>query len=231
MELLQSDKEVEQVLLQAASTGEAISAIRKICSEKDIPVKTVPPEKLSRLTGGNHQGVIAFTSPVRFQQLEDIVQHTIEQGEAPLILLLDHITDMGNFGAICRTAWAAGVHAIVIPTSGAAPVNGDAIKASAGALQMLPVCRVARLEDALDYLRLNGLLIIGAAAEGNTTPAQTDFSIPCAIVMGSEDEGISPGIRPQLTATVAIPMQRPFDSYNVSVACGMLLYECMRQRQ
>lgn len=231
VELLQGEKEVEQVLLQAAGTGEAISIIRKICSERNIPVKTVPPEKLSRLTGGNHQGVIAFTSPVRFQQLEDVVQLTIEQGEAPLLLLLDHITDIGNFGAICRTAWAGGVHAIVIPTTGAAPVNGDAIKASAGALQQLPVCRVDRLEDALDYLLLSGLQIVGAAAEGNTTPQQIDFSLPCAIVMGSEDEGISPSVRSKLTELVAIPMQRTFDSYNVSVACGMLLYECMRQRQ
>jgi len=230
IELLKSDQQIEQILMQGGSTGDAIQEIRRIAKSGDIPIKTVPQEKLNRLTGGNHQGVIAFTSAIKFQQLDDIVLHVIEQGESPLILILDHITDIGNFGAICRTAWGAGVHAILIPTVGAAPVNADAVKTSAGALNEIPVCRVKNLAKAIDDLKMHGIRIIGANANSNVSASQEDMDLPLAIIMGSEDEGISYELEKLIDQHVKLPMARNFDSYNVSVACAMLLYEVMRQK-
>ncbi|HAE13915.1 MAG: 23S rRNA (guanosine(2251)-2'-O)-methyltransferase RlmB [Chitinophagales bacterium] len=229
-ELLQGDKEVDSILIQTGAQGDVLKQIRQLAVMKGVPVKSVPVEKLNRLTGGNHQGVIAFTAAISYVSIADLLPLIIESGEVPLIIVLDGITDVGNFGAIARTAWAAGAHALVIAGTGAAPVNADAMKASAGALQEIPVCREAILATALETIQLHGLAIYGADAHASAIPATTDLSIPCAIVMGSEDRGISSEARAMLTETVSIPMARDFDSYNVSVAAGMLLYEAMKQR-
>lgn len=231
LELLQSDKEVDSVFIQGGTQGDILMEIRKAATLREIPLKTVPVEKLNRLTGGNHQGVVAFTAEVEYVNIEDLLPYIIEQGETPLFLILDGITDIGNFGAIARTAWASGVHAVIISTYSSAPVNADAIKASAGALNDIPVCRTQQLGKTIDYLLLNGLQIIGAEATAREKPSDLDLTLPCAIVMGGEDHGISDEVKSLLTARTAIPMVRKFDSYNVSVAAGMLLYEVMRQRK
>jgi len=230
-ELLNSDKTVDKILLQQSASGDIIPMIKQKAVEKVIPLQYVPVEKLNALTGGNHQGVIAFTAAISFQSIEDVLPFVIEKGETPLILILDGITDVRNFGAIARTAWASGVHAIVIPAHNAAPVNSDAIKASAGALQQIPVCREKNYEAVLKYLQLNGLQIIGADANAAKFIYDTDLNIPTAIIMGSEDEGISHISRKYITSTVKIPLRNNFDSFNVSVAAGMILYEVMRQRR
>ncbi len=230
-ELLNSDKTVDKILLQQSASGDIIPMIKQKAAEKVIPLQYVPVEKLNALTGGNHQGVIAFTAAITFQSIEDVLPFVIEKGETPLILILDGITDVRNFGAIARTAWASGVHAIVIPASSAAPVNSDAIKTSAGALQQIPVCREKNYEAVLKYLQLNGLQIIGADANAAKFIYDTDLAIPTAIIMGSEDEGISYISRKYITSTVKIPLRNNFDSFNVSVAAGMILYEVMRQRK
>jgi 23S rRNA (guanosine2251-2'-O)-methyltransferase len=230
LELLQSEKDVDSLLLQSGAQGDIIFQIREIAGLRHVPIKSVPPEKLNRLTGGTHQGVIAFTAEVSYVEIEDLLPMVIESGEAPLFIVLDGVTDIGNFGAIARTAWAAGAHAIIISSLGAAPVNADAVKASAGALQDLPVCRTDNLAATLAYLQLNGLQIYGADAHASLTPAETDLTLPSVLVVGSEDNGISLNIRSLLTDTIALPMGRNFDSYNVSVAAGMLLYEVLRQR-
>ncbi|MEZ5014853.1 MAG: 23S rRNA (guanosine(2251)-2'-O)-methyltransferase RlmB [Chitinophagales bacterium] len=231
VELLQSDKEVDTLYIQQGATGVIIQEMIRLAQSRHIPVKQVPAEKLSRFTGGNHQGVIAFTTDIAFEHIEDVLPFIIEKGEVPLLLILDGITDVGNFGAIARTAYGAGVHAIVIMAQHAAPVNGDAIKASAGALNNMTICREKNLDQVLQFLILNGMQIIGLDAQATTPVFQVDLTLPTALVMGSEDTGISSSARKFISHTVHIPMQNAFDSYNVSVATGMVLYEVMRQRR
>ena len=230
VELLMRESPVDKILLTKTAQGDIIPQIKHLAGEKQVPVQYVPVEKLNQLTGGNHQGVIAFTAAVAFQKIDDILPFIIEKGEVPLILILDGITDVRNFGAIARTAYAGGVHAIIIPAHHAAPVNSDAMKTSAGALAEIPICREKNYELVLKYLKLNGLHIIGADAHADKFIYNSDLSVPTAIIMGSEDEGISAISRKHLSETVKIPMQNSFDSYNVSVAAGMIIYEVMRQR-
>ncbi|MFN3940276.1 MAG: 23S rRNA (guanosine(2251)-2'-O)-methyltransferase RlmB [Chitinophagales bacterium] len=230
LELITTSKPVDKILMQQGAHGDVISEIRKTAKEKGIPVKVVPEEKLKSITNANHQGVIAFTAAVAFQKLEDILPFVIEKGETPLILILDSITDVRNFGAISRTAYASGVHAIVIPFMDTAPLNSEAIKASAGALQNIPVCRAKNLQAVMDYLELNGITIIGTDAQSTTSIYQVDLTVPLAFILGSEDTGISYVLQKRFIYSASVPMARPFDSYNVSVAAGMILYETMRQR-
>ncbi len=230
IELLESDQTVDKIYLLHTAQGDVIPAIKRKAAEKEIPIQYVPVEKLNALTGGNHQGVIAFTSEIDFLKIEQLLPHIIESGETPLILILDGITDVRNFGAIARTAYASGVHGIVIPSDHSAPVNGDAIKTSAGALQHIPVCREKNYEAVLKYLKLNGIQLLGSDTHADQLIGECDLTIPTAIIMGSEDEGISAISRKYLTTTIRIPMYHSFDSYNVSVATGMILYEAMKQK-
>ncbi len=231
IELLNSDQTIDKIYLLGTAQGDVIPEIKKLAAEKEVPLQYVPVEKLNTLTGGNHQGVIAFTSEIDFLKIDQLLPHIIESGETPLLLVLDGITDVRNFGAIARTAYAAGVHGLIIPAQHSAPVNGDAIKASAGALQRMPVCREKNFELVLKYLKLNGIQLLGTDTKAEHFISESDLTIPTAIFMGSEDEGLSAVSRKYLTGTVKIPMINPFDSYNVSVATGMILYEAMRQRK
>ncbi|MFN0276151.1 MAG: 23S rRNA (guanosine(2251)-2'-O)-methyltransferase RlmB [Chitinophagales bacterium] len=230
LELLNSERPVDKIILQNGIAADVISEIKKFAYQKNIPVKNVPVEKLNTLTGGVHQGIIAFTSEIEFASIEDVLPYVIEQGKTPLLLILDSITDVRNFGAIARTAYAAGVDAIIISTHDAAPANAEAMKASAGALAKITVCREKDFQQALDYLLLNGIQIIGTDSNAETKCSAADFTIPVAIILGSEDEGISSSLRKYISTNVKLPMQKKFDSYNVSVSAGMVLYEVMRQR-
>ena len=230
IELLESDQTVDKIYLLHTAQGDVIPAIKRKAAEKEIPIQYVPVEKLNALTGGNHQGIIAFTSEIDFYKIDQLLPHIIEKGESPLLIILDGITDVRNFGAIARTAYGAGVHGIIIPADHSAPVNGDAIKTSAGALQHIPVCREKNYEAVLKYLKLNGIQLLGSDTHADLLIGDCDLTIPTAIIMGSEDEGISAISRKYLTSTIKIPMYHSFDSYNVSVATGMILYEVMKQK-
>lgn len=231
IELLQAARPIDKILIQQGAHGEAVQTIRHLAKVMEVPVKTVPEEKLKSITGGIHQGVVAFTSPVAFQRIETLLPFIIETGATPLLFVLDGITDVRNFGAIARTAYASGVHALIIPYSDTAPVNAESVKASAGALYQIPVCREKNLEAVADFLELNGIALIGTDAKAKQRVYDLDLTAPLAFVMGSEDTGIRHVLRKRLTHTASIPVMHSFDSYNVSVAAGIVLYECMRQRQ
>jgi len=199
--------------------------------EYDVPLQTVPIDRLNRITRKNHQGVIAFQSRISYHNIEQILPGVFESGKTPLILILDHITDVRNFGAIARTAECSGVNAIVIPSKGSAAVNEDAMKTSAGALNIVPVCRARNLEDTMRYLKDSGLKIIAASEKGNMTHFDEALDMPLAIIMGSEDTGVSAKLLKISDSLLRIPQVGQIGSLNVSVAAGVLLFEVLRQRK
>ena len=227
LEALRSDKDVDKILLLRESTHTEVELLAR---EKGVQIQRVPIEKISRITTKNHQGVIAFISAVNYAQMANILSETFEKGENPLLLVLDRITDVRNFGAIARTAECSGVQAIVVPSHGSAPVNPDAMKTSSGALNYMPVCREAYLGTAIDYLLQSGVQVVVCSEKTESKIYDVDFTLPTAIVMGSEEDGISDSIIRRANHVVAIPMQGQVGSLNVSVATGVILYEAVRQR-
>ncbi len=230
-EAIRAGKPVEKVFFQQGIRGEMEKEVRHLTKEYGIPLQVVPREKLNKMVRGNHQGVVAFLSLVEFQSLEDVLPFVFEQGETPLLVLLDSITDVRNFGAICRSAECAGAHAVVIPQSGSAPANEEAMKASAGALARVRVCRVRSLFSTVEWLQESGVQVVATALSDRSVPVfEADFSLPTAILMGSEGEGVHAKLLKMADAVVKIPQATDFDSFNVSVATGIVLYEAMRQR-
>lgn len=230
MEAISSGKTVDKIFLQRNLRNERINEIIQAAKENEIPVQLVPEEKLQRLTTKIHQGVVAFLTGVNFFKLDDVLAQTYERGETPLILIADKITDVRNFGAIARTAYACGVHAIVIPFSGAAALNEDAVKSSSGALNKINLCREKDLVRVVKELRLNGIQTLAADGKAGKFVHEADLKIPTAIIMGSEGEGIENNLLRLVDEIVKLPMANNFDSFNVSVATGMILYEAMKQR-
>jgi len=230
LEAIQSGKSIEKIIVKPGLQGELYNELFKEINKHNIPVQKVPPERLHHYSTGNHQGVIALISPVDYQNLEVLISNAIQEGREPLILVLDGITDVRNFGAIARTAECAGVEAIVIPEKGSAPINGDAIKTSAGALYRIPVCRVPKLWYSMKFLKETGFQIIGASEKGNTDYRDSDFKGKTAIVMGAEDKGISSQIQKMCDVLVSIPLKGEIGSLNVSVAAGILLFEAQKDR-
>jgi 23S rRNA (guanosine2251-2'-O)-methyltransferase len=231
IELLQSGQAVEKVFIVQEMRGEQEKALRSLCKETGVPLVATPRERLAKLVKGNHQGVVAFLSPVTYQNIADVLPLVMESGQVPLLIILDHITDVRNFGAIARTAWCAGAHALIVPASGAAAMNEDAMKASAGALSHIPVCREKSLFNCMDYLKDSGVHIVATALHHTAIPLwEVDFSVPTAIIMGSEGDGIHPKLLKESDQVTMIPQSNSFDSLNVSVATGMVVYEAMRQR-
>ncbi|MCF8238596.1 MAG: 23S rRNA (guanosine(2251)-2'-O)-methyltransferase RlmB [Saprospiraceae bacterium] len=229
LEALENGLAVDSVWMSRGSQGPAEAKIRERCREQRIPIKLVPPAALTRIWNGNHQGVIAWRSAVPFYRIADLVPAVYEKGETPLFIMLDGVTDVRNAGAIARSALAAGAHGMIIGTRDVARFNEDAVKASAGALLHLPVCREA-LPYAIDILRQSGVQVIGAALEHSVVPAKLDLTIPVCLLMGAEGSGIDADLLKSLDHRVRIPQSVEVDSYNVSVAAGILLYEAMRQR-
>ncbi len=230
LEALEGDKQVDRIFLKKGASDEFVAQLRLLARQKGIPVNMVPIEKLNRLTRKNHQGVAAFVAPIQFYQIEDVVSQVFDDGEIPLIMVLDGITDVHNFGAIARTAWCTGCHAILIGMRDSAPVNGASIKASAGALLEIPVCRSYSIGKSLRQLQEYGFRIYGAEATGSKSLESAELNIPLAFVMGAEGMGIDDESKRYCDEHLSIPMLRKFDSYNVSVSAAMLLYETMRQR-
>lgn len=227
-EALNSEAVIDRVFVEKGKTG--LDAIRQQCQELEIPVMIVPSFKMDRLTRKNHQGVVAIVSPVEFSDLDEVVTRAFENGETPLVLVLDGVTDVRNFGAIARTAECAGVHALVIPQRNAAPINEDAIKTSSGALMRIPVCREKSLRRTMESLQNFGLKVVAVTEKGKESLFQTEMSGPLALIMGAEDTGISNELIRTADHLAMIPMSGVTSSLNVSVACGVALYESVRQR-
>jgi 23S rRNA (guanosine2251-2'-O)-methyltransferase len=228
LETLKSEKEIDKILLHKDS--KSFEEIEILARERRVPIQKVPIEKLNRVTMKNHQGAIAFVSAVNFAKLGNVVSDAFESGKVPLVLILDRITDVRNFGAICRTAECSGVDAIVLPVRGGAQINGDAMKTSSGALNYVPVCREFDLRGTLEYLRNSGFQIISCTEKSTDSYFSPDYTLPTAIVMGSEDDGISEELLMISDHKVRIPLSGKVESLNVSVACGIVLYEAVRQR-
>lgn len=227
MEALRSGKIPDKVLIKK---GLQIDELFSLMRKHQVVRQDVPLEKLNKITNAPHQGVIAFMPAIEYQQIDDIVPFLFEQGISPLIVVLDRITDVRNLGAIARTAFCAGAHAIVIPSRESAMVNEDAIKTSAGALHHIPVCRVHHLYETLTYLKDAGIRLISVTEKAKINHFDADFQGPVALVMGSEDEGIAKDILRLSDERVRIPILADLDSLNVSVATGIVLYEAVRQR-
>lgn len=230
LEAIEAGKTIDKLMIQKGLHGELYHELLEKATEYGIPMQQVPLQKLNRLTGKNHQGVFAFISPIDFHKLEDVLPSIYEAGKNPLILILDRISDVRNFGAIARTAECTGVDVIIIPEKGSASVNEDAIKTSAGALYQIPVCKVKSLKETIKFLQLSGISITCASEKTSDTIYDMDFSLPTAIVMGSEDDGVSNELIRISDNLAKLPMYGEIGSLNVSVACGAFLYEVIRQR-
>ena len=230
IEAIKSGKEIEKIFIQNGLRGDIYIELFQILRDNDVHSQYVPVEKLNKLIPKNHQGVVAYTSIISYTKVESVIPFIYEQGKTPLILILDRITDVRNFGAITRTAECAGVDAIIVPTRGSAQINSDAVKTSAGALHKIPVCKSDNLKETIDYLKKSGLQIIAATEKTDDYYYKTDFLAPTAIIMGSEEDGVSPEYIRLSDHKVKIPLSGDIESLNVSVACGVILYEAIRQR-
>ena len=230
IEAINARETIDKVFLQKGLKGELFTELESLLRKKSINSSYVPVEKLNRLTKNNHQGVVAQISPIEFHDLENLVLSVMESGKTPLFLLLDQLSDVRNFGAIIRTAECTGVNGIVIQKKGGAPVNGDTIKTSAGAVFKVPICKVDHIKDAVFYMQASGIKVIAATEKTNNTLYDVSFKEPCAIIMGSEDRGINPSILKVVDDKAKLPLLGDIESLNVSVACGAFLYEAVRQR-
>ncbi len=227
---MQQGLQLERIYMSSTVHGEVIEEIKQLALQYLVPINKVPVDKLNSFNVSNHEGCIAVKAKVQYQDLQQVISFTVEQGHIPLFLLLDGITDVRNIGAIARTALCCGVQAIIIPEKGVGALNEDAITTSAGALEKIAVCRVNSLMKAVDELHLNGIKVFASEMTASTSIFDVKFSEPCAIVLGSEDKGIYPALMKICDETFKIPMQGDFESLNVSVAGGMILFEAMRQR-
>ncbi|OBQ56023.1 23S rRNA (guanosine(2251)-2'-O)-methyltransferase RlmB [Tamlana sp. s12] len=231
IEAINANQTIDKVFLQKGLQGDLFSELETLINKKSINKSYVPVEKLNKLSKGNHQGAVAQISPIAFHDMETLVSNVIESGKTPLFLLLDQLSDVRNFGAIIRTAECTGVDGIIIQKKGGAPVNGDTIKTSAGAVFKVPICKVDHIKDAVFFMQASGIKVIAATEKTNDTLYDVSFTEPCAIVMGSEGRGINPSIIKVSDAKAKLPLLGEIESLNVSVACGAFLYEVLRQRR
>ncbi|RYZ21218.1 MAG: 23S rRNA (guanosine(2251)-2'-O)-methyltransferase RlmB [Chitinophagaceae bacterium] len=230
LKALEEGQSLDRIFLQKNAPAQLQGEMRKVSEKHGVPVNYVPVEKLNGYNAGDHGGCIALISRVQYQDLQQVISWVVEKGETPLFVILDGITDIRNIGGIARTAWSMGVHALVIPDKGVGALNEDAMLTSAGALEQITVCRVNSLMKAVDEMRLNGIRVLASEMEATTTVFDIDFKEPTAIVMGGEERGIHPALRKICDEQFRIPMPTEFESLNVSVATGMILYEAMKQR-
>ena len=230
IEALESDTRIDCVYLQNGLGGPLAGTLKGLIRDKGIPFRFVPVEKLDRLAKGHHQGVVALISPIVYQQASNLIPKISEGEKVPFLLMLDHVTDVRNFGAIARTAECAGVDAVIIPTRGSAQVTDDAVKTSSGALLRLPVCREDNLKTTLNLARQCGFRIVAATEKGATDYLTVDFRKPTLLIMGAEETGISPELLKLADARAKLPILGQVQSLNVSVAAAVFMYEALRQR-
>ena len=230
IEAMMAGQAIDKILFQRNVSGESIGEIRKLAKERNIPIQQVPPEKIHTITRANHQGVIGFTALIEYLELQQVIDHVVSSGVAPLFLMLDGITDVRNIGAMARSALCCGAQVMIIPDKGVGALNEEAMKSSAGALSNIQVCRVGSLLKAIDELHMNGIKVFTSQLNATKRVFELPFSEPCCIVMGSEDKGVQPYISKAADEHFSIPMAAGFDSFNVSVATGIILYEAMKKR-
>ena len=230
IEAVNSKEEIDKVFLQKGLKGDLMKELEGLLRRNEINTVYVPIEKLNRLTKNNHQGAVANISPVRFHSLEELVERANTKDTPALFLLLDQLSDVRNFGAIIRTAECTGVDGIIIQKKGAAPVTADTIKTSAGAAFKVPIAKVDHIKDAIFFLQASGIQVVSATEKTNDSVYDISFKVPIAIVMGAEDQGISPSILKASDYCAKLPLLGEIGSLNVSVACGVFLYEALRQR-
>ena len=230
IEAILAGRSIDKILFQKNISGDSIGEIRRLAKENNIPIQQVPPEKLHSMTRANHQGCIAIAGLVKYLELQQVIDHVVSSGETPLFVMLDGITDVRNIGGIARTAVCCGAQAIIIPDKGVGALNEEAMKSSAGALEKINICRVGSLLKAVDDLHWNGIKVFASVMNADTKVFEVNFKDPCCIVMGSEDKGVQPYLSKSADTVFSIPMAGQFDSFNVSVATGIILYEALKQR-
>jgi len=231
IEAIKSGENIDKIFLQKGLKGELFMELERLIKKEQLNSAYVPIEKLNRLTKKNHQGAVAQIAPITFYDIEDLVLEVMESGKTPLFLLLDQLSDVRNFGAIIRTAECTGVSGIIIQKKGGAPVNGDTVKTSAGAIFKIPICKVDHIKDAIFHLQASGIKVIAATEKTDHLLYDVSFNEPCAIIMGSEGRGINPSVLSIVDAKAKLPILGEIESLNVSVACGAFLYEVVRQRR
>lgn len=229
-ELITSGKPIDKIMVQKGPQAPTIKDMLSEAAHRGVYVQQVPREKLNRIVRGNHQGLIAFISPIEFQPLDEVVQRVFESGEAPFLLMLDGVTDVRNFGAIVRTANSVGVHAVIVPKKGSSAVNEDAVKTSAGALLHTPICKVDNLFNAQKQLQQTGVTLIGITEKTETSLFDLEYEGPICIIMGAEDTGLSNASLKNADLLGSLPMKGKVESLNVSVAAGVSLYQALIRR-
>ena len=230
IEAIESGRPIDKIMFQTGVSGDSIGTIRQLAREHNIPIQQVPAEKLHGLTKANHQGCIAIAGLVQYLDLQQVIDHVVSAGETPLFVILDGITDVRNIGAIARTAVCCGAQALIIPDKGVGALNEEAMKSSAGALEKIQVCRVNSLMKAVDTLHLNGIKVYASEMTATKKVFELPYTEPCCVIMGSEDKGVVPGLIKICDEVFKIPMTGSFESLNVSVATGIIMYEAMKQR-
>lgn len=230
IETIESGKEIDKLLIQKGLSNDLIKELVKVSKTYKIPFSNVPIEKLNRITRKNHQGAIAFISSIQYASLDNVISDAYQKGKEPLLLILDRVTDVRNFGAIARTAECAGVDAIIVPSRGAAAINADAMKTSAGALNYIPVCREDNLKFTISYLKQSGISILACTEKAHDSIYKADFKKPVAILLGSEEDGISEEYLKLSDTRMNIPMTGKIESLNVSVSAAVAIFEAVRQR-
>ena len=230
IDALNGGKQLERIFLASTVHGPEIDEVKKLAEANLVPISKVPVEKINGFNISNHEGCVGVISKIQYQNLQEVISFVVDKGEAPLLLILDGVTDIRNIGAIARTAYCCGVHAIVIPEKGVGALNEDALVTSAGALEKIAVCRVNSLMKAVDELHLNGISVFASEMTAEKKLFDLQLNESCAIVMRSENKGIYPALMKICDEQFKIPMMGDFESLNVSVAAGMILYEAMKQR-
>jgi 23S rRNA (guanosine2251-2'-O)-methyltransferase len=230
IEAMENGRAIDKILFQQNVSGDSIGKIRKLAQEKNIPIQQVPAEKLNSYSRANHQGCIALAAIVEYMNLQQVIDQVVGNGDTPLFIMLDGITDVRNIGGIARTAMCCGVQAIIVPDKGIGALNEDAMKASAGALEKINICRVGSLLKAVDELHMNGIQVYTSDMKAPTKLFDVDFKQPCCVIMGNEEKGVQPFLNKAADTQFFIPMKGDFDSFNVSVATGIILFEAMKQR-
>jgi len=229
IEAVEARKEINKIMIQRGMDKALFKELKEALANKKYTLQFVPIEKINRLTTKNHQGVVAFISPVVYHEIENVLNDVFEAGDIPNVLVLDRITDVRNFGAIARTAECAGVHAIVIPDRNSALITSDSIKTSSGALHKIPVCKTKDLVETVEYLKNAGLRVVACTEKTHDFVFDVTLSGPTTIILGSEEDGISQELLSLAHQRAKIPLLGTIGSYNVGVSAGIILYEKMRQ--
>ncbi len=231
MEAIDAGKQIDKIMIQANLDGSLAQEVKAKIRAAGLPMQFVPIEKLNGLTDSNHQGVVALIAPIKFHTFMDLLPTLTEESKMPMVLMLDHITDVRNLGAIVRTAECVGVDAVVVPDKGSAQIGEDAIKTSSGALLRVPICREPNLKTVLNLARQSGMQVCAATEKGATDYIEVDFRHPTLLIMGAEDTGVSPELLKLADVRAKLPIMGEVQSLNVSVAAAVFMYEVLRQRR